>query len=56
MNDNYKFIDKNDFLEATRGGFDFYQLVMRKQGKELHQDKPNSLLINPFYNDTKGSL
>ncbi len=56
MQDNYKFIDKNDFLEATRGGFDFYQLVMRKQGKELHQDKPNSLLINPFYNDTKGSL
>ncbi|HPI20112.1 MAG TPA: DUF3987 domain-containing protein [Candidatus Kapabacteria bacterium] len=56
MSYNYKFINKNDFLEATRGGFDFYNFVMRKQGVNLRIKESNNSLKNPFYNDTKGSL
>ena len=56
MSYNYKFINKNDFLEATRGGFDFYNFVMRKQGVNLRIKESNNSLKNPFYEDTKGSL
>ena len=44
MSDNYKFINKNDFLEATRGGFDFYNFVMRKQGVNLRIKESNNSL------------
>ncbi len=56
MSANYKFINKDDFLEATNSGFDFYNFVMNKHGVKLEQQRANSNLINPFYDDKKGSM
>lgn len=48
MENQYKFIDKQEFLQATHGGFDF---VMRKCEVKLDQHRANNNLLNPFYDD-----
>ncbi len=38
MQDNYKFIDKNDF-SSHNGGFDFFDYVMKRQEVKLEQQQ-----------------